>query len=315
MSVLILEPYDYSPRALETLSALGAVWTSGLPSNASAIVQFIVARLAYKLDENFLRQFPNLLAILTPTTGLTHIDMLYCTQRGIKVYCLKDCLDRIQTVTSTSELTLGLMISLLRRIPYAHNDVVVNGRWERDKFKSRQLSMLSLGLIGLGRIGGHVASYARALGMKVIAYDPLQPEIRFEGLGVERSSLGNLLARCDIVSIHANLNQENIRFIGRSELDLMQPSALFINTARGALVDESALADALRAGKLAGVAVDVLECEHSDSDWRTSPLIEAAKDGLNVILTPHIGGCTSDAMHTTEESLAEAFVDDFLRNG
>jgi len=269
-------------------------------------------RLAHRLDERFLEDFPNLRGIVTPTTGLTHIDMTYCVQRGLRVYSLANCRDAIQDVTSTSELTLGLIISLLRHIPTAHADVTRHGHWNRYSYRSRQLSRLSLGLVGLGRIGGHVAGYATALNMKVRAYDPWKPDSRFTELAVERSSLAELLAECDIVSIHANLRQDNVHLIGRAELALMQPSSLLINTARGALVDEFALAEALRTGKIAGAAVDVLETEHGDSDWQSSPLITAASDGLNVIVTPHIGGCTSDAMHITEERLTQVVVNEIL---
>jgi D-3-phosphoglycerate dehydrogenase len=314
MSVLILEPQGYSPRALEIFSSLGPVWTTALPQTSWCAVQWLVVRLAHRLDEQLLGRFPNLRAIVTPTTGLTHIDMTYCARRGLRVYSLADCRDAIQAVTSTSELTVGLMISLLRHIPSAHADVTRHGRWHRDSYRSRQLSRLTLGLVGLGRIGGHVAGYARAFNMKVLAYDPWKPDATFAELGVSRSSLAELMAECDIVSIHANLRQDNIHLVGRAELALMQPSALLINTARGALVDEFALAEALRTGKLSGAAVDVLETEHGDSDWQNSPLIAAARDGLNVIVTPHIGGCTSDAMHITEERLAEVVVNEILQN-
>jgi D-3-phosphoglycerate dehydrogenase len=162
-----------------------------------------------------------------------------------------------------------------------------------------------MGIVGLGRIGGHVAGYAIGFGMKVLAYDPYQSGARFDELGVERCDIASLLKASDIVTLHANLRDDNYNLISDKEINLMRTGAYLINTARGLLLDEHATANALRSGRLSGVAVDVLADEHTDTSWSDSPLISAARDGFNVIITPHIGGCTNDAMHITEESLAE----------
>lgn len=307
MSVLILEPDGYSPRALETYSKMGTVWLRTAPTGQDERVSLLVIRLGKRLSADFLSRYPGLTAIATPTTGLTHIDLTQCRKRGIRIFSLADCRQAIDRVTSTSELTLGLIIALLRKIPQAHSDVV-RGRWDRDRFRSRQLSHLVLGIVGLGRIGGHVAGYAKALGMRVIASDPHQPPSRFDDMGVEARDLTMLVGEADIVSIHANLREDNARLISRSVLSYMRDGALLVNTARGALLDEDAAAAALRSGRLGGLAVDVLADEHSDATWSNSPLVAAARDCLNIIITPHIGGCTSDAMHITEECLADAVI-------
>jgi D-3-phosphoglycerate dehydrogenase len=307
MSVLILEPDGYSPRALEIHSRLGAVWLRAAPPGQEERVSLLVVRLGQRLVADFLSRYPSLTAIATPTTGLTHIDLSLCRKQGIRVFSLADCRQAIERVTSTSELTIGLIIALLRRIPQAHADVI-SGHWNRDRFRSRQMSRLVLGIVGLGRIGGHVAGYAKALGMRVIACDPYQPPSRFADMGAEARDLNALVGEADIISIHANLREDNVRLISRSVLALMRDGALLINTARGALLDEDEAASALRSGRLSGLAVDVLADEHGDTSWSDSPLIAAARDGLNVIITPHIGGCTSDAMHITEECLADTVV-------
>lgn len=305
MGVLILEPADYSEQALNVYRQFGPVWKESVPDTRLGDVTLLVVRLNHRLDEGMLGRFPNLVAIATPTTGLSHIDAGYCAARRIRVYSLADCREAIEQVTSTSELTWGLIIALLRSIPAAHADVTVGFRWDRDNYRSRQLSRLTLGIIGLGRIGGHVAGYAKAFGMKVLACDPWQLPSRFDRLGVSRTPLEDLLAASDIVSLHADLRPDNVHLIGSRELTCMRSSALLINTARGALVDEAALVEALRSGRLAGAAVDVLESEHGEGGWNRSSLVAAARKGLNVIVTPHIGGCTSDAMHLTEERMAE----------
>jgi len=308
MSVLIVEPAGYSTHALDLYNKLGRVWLGDIPSENEEQVRLLVVRLAYVLDEDFLSKYPNLIAISTPTTGLTHVDLDICRQRNIRIFSLAECRQAIEEVTSTSELTIGLMLSLLRRIPMAHYDVIHQNRWDRDRFRSRQLSRLTLGIIGLGRIGGHVAKYAKALGMRVLAYDPYQGVSRFIDHNVEQCELASLLKESDIVSIHANLHEDNFNMIAKAEIDLLKKGALLINTARGALLDEAATTAALCDGALGGVAIDVLSDEHTEASCLGSPLVSAAKDGNNIIITPHIGGCTSDAMHITEERLAEVVV-------
>jgi D-3-phosphoglycerate dehydrogenase len=308
MTTLITEPNDYSERAIREYQRLGPVWLGEAPVGHSERVRILVVRLGRKLDEAYLSGYPSLRAIVTPTTGLTHIELPACENRGIRIFSLADCRDAINRVTSTSELTLGLIIGLLRRIPMAHFGVLHEGCWDRDRYRSRQLSNLTLGIIGLGRIGGHLAVYANALGMRVLAYDPFQSEQRFNQLHVRRMELVALLREADVISIHANLTEDNRGLIGSQEIEILSPHAFIVNTARGALLDEGAAVKALYENRLGGIAVDVLSEEHSENSPLQSALVQAARAGLNVIVTPHIGGCTSDAMHVTENRMAEVSV-------
>ncbi len=308
MTTLIVEQLNYSERAIREYQKLGPVWFSEAPIGKADEVKVLVVRLGKIIDEVYLEAYPSLHAIVSPTTGLTHIDQPTCKRRGIRIFSLADCRDAIECITSTSELTLGLMVSLLRRIPIAHIGVLSEGCWDRDRYRSRQLSSLTLGLIGLGRIGGHMSTYANALGMRAIAYDSFQSDQRFEDLRAERMELDELLKTADIISIHANLSDDNYGLIGEREINLMGTEALIINTARGALLDEKAAAKALYEKRLGGIAVDVLSDEHTENSPVESPLVQAAQSGLNVIVTPHIGGCTSDAMHITENRMAEVAV-------
>lgn len=314
MSILITEPENYSPIAIRLYQKLGHVWFGRAPVGREQEVNILVVRLSFFLDEAYLSAYPNLKAIVTPTTGLTHIHLDFCKKNHIKIFSLAQCREAIEKITSTSELTLGLLISLLRGIPKAHNAVVNCCEWNRDAFRSRQLSSLTLGIVGLGRIGGHLASYAHALGMRVQAFDPYQPDKRFEKLNVRRQSMEALLPTSDVLSIHANLTPDNHKLIGEGEISLLPAHALVINTARGALLDERAAANALRGGGIGGVAVDVLSEEHTAASIIDSPLVCAARDGLNVVITPHIGGCTTDAMHLTEESMARITAQAYLES-
>ena len=305
MTTLITEHYHYSERAIRKYQRLGPVWLGAVPVGYTDQVRILVVRLGQKLDDEYLASFPSLQFIVTPTTGLNHIDLPACERRGVRIFSLADCRQAIDGVTSTSELTFGLIIALLRKITQANQDVVDNGCWDRDRFRSRQLSGLTLGLVGLGRIGGHVANYARAFGMRVLAYDPYQSFSRFASLQVERSELLPLLEEVDIISLHATLREDNNHLIGEKQISCMRTNALVINTARGELLDECAAASALKEGRLGGLAADVLAGEHSALPWNDSPLVRLARAGGNVIITPHIGGCTTDAMHITEDCLAE----------
>lgn len=315
MSTLIVEPLNYSERAILEYQRLGAIWFGEAPVGHIDKVQVLVVRLGKFIDEEYLNRYSSLRAIVTPTTGLTHIDQPACKRRGIRIFSLADCRDAIDRITSTSELTVGLIISLLRRIAMAHLDVVVGGCWDRDRYRSRQLSDLTLGIIGLGRIGGHVCAYANALGMEVVACDPFKSDQRFEELFAKRMTLVELLKTADVLSIHANLTEDNYFLIGEREIALMAAHAIIINTARGALLDEVAAAAALYEKRLGGVAVDVLSDEHTMRSPLQSPLVQAARAGLNVIVTPHIGGCTSEAMHITEDRMAEVAVSALLDFG
>lgn len=308
MTTLIVESLNYSELAIREYQKLGPVCFCKAPIGKEDEVKVLVVRLGEIIDEEYLEAYPSLHAIVSPTTGLTHIDQPTCKRRGIRIFSLADCRDSIERITSTSELTLGLMISLLRRIPEAHIGLLSEGCWDRDRYRSRQLSRLTLGLIGLGRIGGHMSTYGNVLGMRVIAYDPFQLDKRFEHLRAERMELNELLKTADIVSIHANLRDDNYGLIGEREISLMGAETLIINTARGALLNEKAAATALFQKRLGGIAVDVLSDEHTNNSPLQSPLVQAAQSGLNVIITPHIGGCTSDAMHITEERMAKLAV-------
>lgn len=301
MTCLVLEPKSYSSAALEAYQALGPIHLG--ETSEPKEVRVLVVRLAHQVDAEMLSRFPSLEAVVTPTTGLNHIDEVACAAAGVVIYSLRDVTEALEQVTSTSELTLGLMLALVRHIPQACRDVLDCNRWERDRFKGRQIAGLKLGLVGLGRIGRQVACYARSLGMEVAACDPCWPDAGFEF--VARRTLVALLAESDIVSLHIKYGPSVHGLIGPDEIAAMAPGALLINTSRGEVLNEGAVVAALKAGHLGGLAVDVLADEGvMASDLAQSPIVAAARADLNVIITPHIGGCSQEAMHVTEEIMA-----------
>ena len=253
--------------------------------------------------------------IVTPTTGLGHIDMTEAARRRIKVLSLKGETAFLKTISSTAELTWGLLLSLIRRIPTAHGDVL-QGRWRRDPFQGRELAGKTLGIIGLGRLGVMVEGYGHAFGMKVIACDERDSVFaNFSKTRVEQKCLDDLLLESDVVSLHLPLEERNIGFLNAKRMASMKPGAFFVNTSRGELVDETALLQALKEGTLAGAALDVL-CE--DSRWdRGVPedhsLVKYARNHSNLLLTPHIGGYSSDAISKTRAYMVEKFCEQLDR--
>ncbi len=307
--ILNAEPENYSPQALEVLCRAGTVEMKALDRAgllaAVGDIDALIVRLKFQIDEEVFTAAPRLKALVSATTGLDHIDLDCAARRGVKVLSLKGETEFLRSIPATAELTWGLLLALIRRIPAAFGSVL-EGRWERDDFKGRDLAGKRLGILGLGRIGSMVARYGLAFGMRVMAYDP-HPERWVDG--VERKeSMAELLMESDVFSIHVPLNPETRQLIGKSELDLLPPGALLINTARGDILDEQALLEALKDGRLAGAALDVLSNERSDALAR-SPLIEYARQHSNLILTPHIGGATYESMAATEMFMAKKLVD------
>jgi phosphoglycerate dehydrogenase-like enzyme len=227
--------------------------------------------------------------IQQPSTGYDHIDIKACAKKGIPVANIGGA-----NAISVAEHTVALALILLKRIGYAHQKLL-EGIWTQEELLSlaTELSGKTWGLIGLGRIGREVANRGKALGAQIVYYDVKRlPEDEESKLGYSFRQLHRLLSESDMVSIHVPLTQQTRAMIGEKEVRMMRPSSVFINPSRGELTDEAALGKALREGWIGGVGVDVFSKEPPDI---THPLISAAKEGLNIVLTPHIAGATSDA--------------------
>ena len=207
-------------------------------------------------------------------------------------------------MSATAEHCFGLLLALLRHTPAATAHVLEGG-WDRDRFWGRQLRGKSLGVIGYGRIGAMVARYAASFGMDVIACDKVASKI---GSPAKPVSFDELLRHADVVSVHVTATPENRNLIDRAAIARLKRGAVFINTARGSVVDEAALAEAVRRGQLLGVAVDVLAGEEH-GEVSESPLLEAAREGCNILITPHIGGATLESIARTETALIERFLE------
>ena len=264
----------------------------------------LVPNLALMLDRDLLDAAVNLKVIATPSTGTDHIDLEYAVEKGIEVQSLKKDYDILKTITSTAEHAFLLMMSILRKLPFAF-DAVRKGSWDNTPFRGREVQGRVLGILGYGRLGEIVSRFAHGFDMKVIAHDPNKT---ITDPWVEQVSFDELLAKAEIISIHIHLTSETEKLISTTEFDKMRESVYIVNTSRGAIIDEQAFLVALESGKLAGAAVDVIAGE-LQGNINAHPLVQYTREHDNLIITPHIGGVTLDSQikaftHTVNKMLS-----------
>ena len=306
---------NYLPSVLDFLNKQFDVATIFDPDcdggNVEPEIEIIIAPLDFRFDENRLSRFENLKVIASSTLSIPHIDKVYCEQNGIRICHLGHERDWLNAITPTAEVTWGLIIALTRKIPWAFKSVCA-GEWRGRSFgrkTSRMLSNMTLGIIGLGRIGSLVASYGSAFGMTVYYFSPSAVDPAY----TRCETLTDLAKMSDVVSLHAHLTAETKKMIDEQFFNVMKPGSFFINTARGAIVDEDALLAALENGRLAGAALDVFAQEYQP-DFQTSlsksPLIQYAKSHDNLLITPHYAGATVDAWEMTQRKIIELIIDE-----
>lgn len=253
----------------------------------------VIVRSSTTIDADVVAAGTNLKVIARAGIGLENVDINAATRAGIIV-----CNAPQSNIVSTAEHTLALLLALARNIPQADADLR-NGRWERNRWSGTELHAKTLGVIGLGRIGVLVAQRCNAFGMRLIAYDPYISVERAARMGVTLiDELDEVLQQADFVTLHVPKTSETIGLIGRERLRLMKPTARLLNVARGGVVDEQALYEALRNGTIAGAALDVFAVEPAT----TSPLFSLA----NVVVTPHLGASTYEAQDKAGTQVAEA---------
>jgi D-3-phosphoglycerate dehydrogenase len=308
MKIVVTEPLHLDERVKQTLAELGSVVYGPFDDPALARelpnCDVLMVRLGRHIGDGILSAAPRLRFILTATTGLDHIDLDAAKAASVRVISLRDCPGAIGDVSATAEHCFGLLLALLRHTPAATAHVL-GGGWDRDRFWGAQLKGKCLGLIGFGRIGAMVARYAASFGMDVIACDKAPTKISPPAKPV---SFDELLRNADVVSVHVTATPENSNLIDQAAIARLKRGAILINTARGSVVDEAALAEAVRSGQLLGVAVDVLAGEEHGG-VSNSPLLEAAREGCNILITPHIGGATLESIARTETALIERFLE------
>src|ERR1043165_954570 len=279
---------DVSDSGLEPLRAAGFTVEKKTGLTGPALVdaltdcEGLIVRSETKVTADLLANANSLRVIGRAGVGVDNIDVNAATIRGIVVMNAPDG----NTIT-TAEHTIALLISLARSIPQANGSLKA-GRWERKKFIGVELQGKTLGIIGLGRIGRVVASRARAMGMLIVAYDPFIAPEQARDLEIELAPLDEVFSRADFLTVHTPLTSETRGLIDREALGKMKPGARIINCARGGLVDEDALYEAITTGAIAGAALDVFSAEPPAVDH---PLLKLDQ----VIVTPHLGASTTEA--------------------
>jgi D-3-phosphoglycerate dehydrogenase / 2-oxoglutarate reductase len=253
-----------------------------------------IATLHVRLDAEILDAAPRLRIVYTPSTGLDHLDIAELDRRGIVWRSIKTEFALLDSITSTAEMAFGLLLAAVRKIPAAAA-AANRGDWARDRFRGRQLSGKTLGVLGVGRLGAMMVDYGRGLRMNVIGCDT-NPRRRVEGL--RYVEFDTLLAESDAISIHIHLTPENRRLIGRREFAKMKPGVVIVNTSRGGIIDEDAFLEALQSGHVGAAGLDVIEGEWR-SDLASHPLIRYAREHDNLVIVPHLGGVTHEAQATT----------------
>ncbi len=254
----------------------------------------LIVRSQTKVTREVIEKGERLKVIGRAGVGVDNIDVSAATENGVIVVNAPE-----GNTISAAEHTIAMLLSLVRKIPQA-NLSLKSGKWERKKFMGSEVRGKTLGVIGLGRIGSLVASRALGLEMKVLAYDPFISKERAKELGITLTSLQEVIMKSDFITVHTPLTQATHHMIGENEFNMMRKGVYIVNCARGGIIDEKALYNAIRSGKVAGAALDVFE-EEPPSD---SPLLELDE----VIVTPHIAASTFEAQKSVGLIIAEEVI-------
>jgi D-3-phosphoglycerate dehydrogenase len=304
MKVLISD--KLSPAAIEIFRVRGIeadVKTGLAPADLRGIIgayDGLAIRSATKATRELFDAAPNLKVVGRAGIGVDNVDVKSATARGVVVMNTP-----YGNAITTAEHAIAMMFALARQIPEASASTKA-GKWEKNRFMGVELFGKTLGLIGCGNIGSIVADRAQGLKMRVVAYDPYLTEQRALDLGVDKVELDELLTRADIITLHTPLTETTRNIVSREALAKTKKGVRIVNCARGGLIDEAALAEALKSGHVAGAALDVFEVEPATD----SPLF-----GLeNVVCTPHLGAATAEAQENVALQVAEQ-MSDFLLTG
>ena len=298
MRVIISEPFSETglavlrERGIEVVSCVGK--SRRELSEALAHADGLIVRSETRVDRELLAAGPKLAVVARAGVGVDAIDVKAATDAGIVVLNTPG-----GNTLAATEQTFALMLALARHVPDAVASIRA-GRWERKPFVGTELSGKTLGIVGMGRIGSGVATRANAFGMRVLASDPFLSAARAETSGATLASLDDVLRAADFLTLHVPLSHQTTNLIGAAQLAAMKPTAYLINCARGGIVDEAALLDALEAKTIAGAALDVVADEPPPSEGTGARLQRHPR----VVATPHLGGSTHEALERIATELA-----------
>lgn len=264
-----------------------------------AVTDILQADVDIKVDSELFDKAPNLKAVFCTSIGLDYVDIDEATKRGILIAHNPDF-----CILAVAEYAIGMMYAVTRNIPRGAESVKC-GRWsDRGVLKGAELYEKTLGVIGFGKTGQEVARQAIGIGMNVVAYDPYMNYGRAEAMGVTAKDMDEVLKEGDVITVHVPLMEATRGLIGEEQFAMMKDGVYFINVARGGIVDEGALFNALNSGKVAGAAIDVMSQEPPEED---NCLLRY--EGNNLIITPHIAWYTQEAAEKNHVFFAEQIKD------
>ena len=251
----------------------------------------LIVRSRTKVDREVLDRATKLKLVARPGTGLDNVDVEYAKSKGVAVMNSPDSL-----VESVAEHVVLLMLAVSRKVVKA--DVSTKeGKWEKNSLTGRELKGKTLGIVGFGRIGRRIAELARAMGMSIVTYDVIPiPQASLDAVNAKVLPLDDLFSVSDFVTLHVPMTPDTRHMVGKNRLSMMRKGSVVINTSRGGVIEEDALASALSEGRIGGAGLDVFE---------TEPPIGAILTAPNTVLTPHIGGQTEEAQDDAIVSIGE----------
>lgn len=309
IKILVAEPESFDRDCLSLLKNFGKVTTKRMSRSELlkkiADYDILVVGVETVVDRAVIDRATKLKIIGSNTTGVDHIDVGYANNRGIKLVTLRGAHNLLEKIPSTAEHTFALLLGLVRKLPWAF-DSVRREEWRRWKFFGRELSGKTLGIVGFGRLGKKVAKYGRVFGMKVLVHDPQLSRKEIIRQGGKPVDLKTLLRESDVISIHLHLAPETEKLISKDEFKQMKRKPVLINTSRGKIIDENALLNALKKDLISGAALDVLASETiKENPLRDNPLVKYARKHNNLLITPHLGGSTTEALKKSSLYVAQ----------
>lgn len=304
--IRIIEPEHYCEEAIKVYSSLGEV-SLGHEVKLDEATKVIVIRLNYYIGSSFLESYPNLETIISPTTGVNHVDVELVRRKKIRLITLRDVADKLSIIKSTSEHTLMMAIAINRCFGLYMYNYKVGGAPKiamRDSLRGKELSHQNLGILGFGRIGKHVYEMGNLIWKKVKVWDIDDEALnQFDTRNVAQN-LQELFEFADTLCICINYTEKNIGFVGKDLLKSMKKGSCIVNTSRGEVIDEKLVIEMLKNGHLYGYATDVISKELNQNEHVITSSLDSP---LNLLYTPHVGGCTKEAMETTELILSKYF--------
>lgn len=299
-AILLNEPDGFPEEAVKRLAALGPVYRADMPYPAEAVTVVFV-RLREKIGAAFLQRHPALRWVISPTTGVDHLDLAHFESRGVQVICLRGRTAFLDHIHATAEHTLALLLALVRRIPAAVQDVAA-GAWNRYPYQGSELHGKTVLILGYGRIGRQVHTLYSAFGCRVLALDVVPGRVPDALACTADTGLG----QADIISVHVSLDSSTQGLVGAAMLDRLKPGALLVNTARGEIIDQAEVLARVADGRLGGAALDVLAGEPAPLDAATRARLVAC--GHRLLVTPHIAGFTAESLGVVENHVTDLLV-------